>query len=259
MVGGKQPPILVLSEDGSSHAVSSITALLEILLREILGQKDLHIYPDPVEKSLRQILSGNKWKSQSQQDQQHIISLRRTIAAHLRRPNGYVFFHFDGDTKYSKRSKSENITKFQKQIVEPVRQLLQITPAQRLAASQSSTFVLPEEADVAIARLIPLTPFYCIESWAYYNNRLLQSIADKADIPTIEKWEEDPSVIEEIIMPFNQIPSVYKNRNLDLFSSAYPVSVGIDCQKSLLDTAELLKTKTVLLALLGIESSIPSL
>ena len=101
------PSFLVLSEDGSHDAVPSLVALTKRMCQLVVPALRTHLlHFEPPEARLRRSLTANKWKSQSVEDQFLRTELNRTIATHLLRPDGFVIFHFDGDTCYRERASS---------------------------------------------------------------------------------------------------------------------------------------------------------
>lgn len=238
--------LLLLSEDSAASSLPTLKLFLKSMFQELVPQIEFHrIQFEPLEPELRRVLSGNVWKSKSRWDQDSIIDLRRAIANHLRRSNACVIFHCDGDVAYGDREHSENVKKFNELIVKPVSDLLQITPSQLRASKQAASLQISPEA--SLANLILFVPYYCIEAWCYYNNSALRSIADESDLPTIGKWAEQPELIEEVIRPFEAVPSVGKRHNLSLAGSGFSVADAAAIQKSFADAMNLLKSKVTLM------------
>jgi len=236
------PPIfLVLSEDGSHDAVPSIIALTKRMCQLVVPALATHrLIFQPPEPRLRRSLTANKWKSRSVQDQRLRTDLLQTIAAHLSRPDGFVVFHFDGDTCYRERASSPNPEQFARQIVAPVSQLLR----------QRRT---DEEAARIAQKLIAYVPHYCVEAWTYYNLPVLADIcrtqASARDAQTLAAWQAAPAEIEEVEKPWSLV-SAGKDHNRSLAERAYPAEIAFDAGKSFADTVLALRNNPQLVAAL---------
>ncbi len=222
------PPIfLVLSEDGSHDAVPSLVALTKRMCQLVVPALRTHLLRfEPPEPRLRRSLTANKWKSQSSEDQFLRTELVRTIATHLLRPDGFVIFHFDGDTCYRERAASTNAGQFGRQIVARVSQLLR---GQRT----------DQEAERIIQKLICYVPHYCVEAWTYYNLSVLEEIcraqSGGRDDSILATWRAAPSEIEEVEQPW-RVVSAGKAHNRTLAERAYPAEVAFNAGKSFCDT-----------------------
>ncbi len=233
---------LVFTEDGAASAVPTITALSKVFFQQVIPGLDFkHTSFRPVEDRLRSALSGNKWKSTKPNDQRHITDVAQTIAGQLATQDGFVIFHFDGDVPYAQQGRAENPKKFQKQIVERVYQLL--------LASGSSIKREPAEAQALLDKLLILTPYYCIEAWTYYNNRVLRNRCTEADFPLLDSWQQDPALLEELNRPWDHV-SAGKAHNRELVEQDFPSRVAIAAQKSFADIVNQLKKNTTLISAL---------
>jgi hypothetical protein len=218
------PAFLVLSEDSSEAAVPTIKALTKKLCQVVTpGLATQHLTFEPPEARLRRALTGNKWKSRSRSDQADRIDLVRTIASQLLRRDAFVVFHFDGDVAYGSAHTAENPRHFEEQILRPLRDLLygRLRDAGAVSA--------------AVSKLILFVPYYCIESWTFYNARVLRLISSAPDAAKVEEWAAHPELLEEIIKPWDEI-SVGKTQNLRLAEDQFPTPVGLSVGKSLADT-----------------------
>lgn len=236
------PPIfLVLSEDGSHDAVPTLVALTKRMCQLVVPAIGTHhLGFEPPEPRLRRSLTANKWKSRSAQDQFLRTELVRTIATHLLRPDGFVVFHFDGDTCYRERASSPNPEQFARQIVAPVSQLLR----------QRRT---DDEAARIAQKLIAYVPHYCVEAWTYYNLPVLTEIcraqAGGRDEPTLTAWQAAPAEIEEVERPWSVV-CAGKDHNRALAEKAYPADVAFGANKSFADTVVALLNNPQLVAAL---------
>lgn len=236
------PPIfLVLSEDGSHDAVPSLVALTKRMCQLVVPAVGTHrLRFEPPEPRLRRSLTANKWRSRSAEDQFLRTELVRTIATHLLRPEGFVIFHFDGDTCYRERAASPNPEQFGRQIVSPVSQLLR----------QRRT---DDEAARIAQKLITYVPHYCVEAWTYYNLPVLVEICraqtSARDEQTLATWQAAPAEIEEVEKPWSFV-SAGKAHNRILTERGYPTQVAFDAGKSFTDTVVALLNNPQLVAAL---------
>jgi hypothetical protein len=228
------PRFLVLSEDGSHDAVPSLAALTTEMFQILMPGIKVHLLKDtfePPEARLRRSLTANKWKSRSAQDQFLRTELVRYIATHLLRPNGFVIFHFDGDTSYRDRTSSPSTVQFARQIVAPVSQLVRKPPQQPARTD--------EEVEQIVQKLIRYVPYYCVEAWMYYNLPVLEGICrarvGAKNEPVLATWSADPAEIEEAEKPWSLV-AAGKDHNRALAEQAYPANVAFDTRKSFHDT-----------------------
>lgn len=236
------PTFLVLSEDGSHDAVPSLIALTKKMCQIVVPALRTHLLRfEPPESRLRRSLSANKWKSRSAEDQVLRKDLLRTIATHLQRPEGFVIFHYDGDTAYRERTTSPNLAQFARQIIDPVGQLLR----------QGRT---DQEAARIAQKLISYVPHYCVEAWTYYNLSVLEEICrarcGAGDDATLAAWKTTPSDIEEVEKPWSRV-SAGKDHNRTLAERAYPATVAFDAGKSFSDAVVSLLNNQQLVAALS--------
>jgi len=231
---------LVLSEDGSESAVPTLTALMKRAwcammpeLHRVINRNDLLRFEFP-EARLRRALTGNKWKSRSPADRQDVVALTRTIASHLRRPNAFVHFHFDGDTTYSDRQRSITSGQFTERVVHQVKEMLRGSLERDAKGGDLSILV-----EKHLARLMTVIPFYCIESWTYYNTRELRNFCDVRDHATIASWEANPGATEEFENPSSSV-SAGKSCNRKLAERNYPAAVSLAAGKSFADTINMM-------------------
>jgi hypothetical protein len=254
------PFFLVLTEDGATNAPHTVEALFRAMCRVLVDRfDDRQLGRDcfePPEERHRHVISGNLWKSRQLRDRPSISSLAQVIAGQLVRPNAFVLFHFDGDKIHSLRDQSENVEVFERRFRAYVEQLLRNPPRlNHPAAASLSSRVPPRrlsdaEVQEAMSRLIPLTPFYCIEAWTYYNTRRLRTLSPPEDHVVIDEWERAPGSTEEIEQPSKRI-SAGKAHNRELAEQSFPAKRAVAAKKSFADTVAMLRTNEHLMAALA--------
>ncbi len=148
---------LVLTEDGSKYAQATLKNLCIRVFDLIAPQfeQGQGVRFQPAADDGRKAMTANKWKSAKARDQRKIRDLCQNIATYIARPDGFVFFHFDGDQVWSPGSQSENLRKFTT-IIEPrVREILR------------GRFKDTAQLEYAMSKLIHVAPHYSIETWLF--------------------------------------------------------------------------------------------
>lgn len=237
------PPVfLILSEDGSHDAVPALAALSKKMFQLVAPSLPTHrLCFEPPDYRLRRSLTANKWKSRNAADQHLRTDLVRTIATHLLRPDGFVIFHFDGDTPYRERASCTIPEHFARQISAPVLQLLR----------QRAT---DEEVATRLAqKLIAYVPYYCVEAWTYYNLSVLEDLCHSRsgaeDDAVLALWKATPAEIEEAERPWSMV-SAGKSHNRALAERAYPVAESFAAGKSFTEAVMALEGNPQLVAAL---------
>jgi len=220
---GEQLSILVLTEDSSSSAEATLEALSKKMVRLVdpcCKTQSSAIRFEPADDRAKSAARANRWKSRQCRDQQASRALIRTITNHLlqQSPPGFVFFHFDGDRPWSERAHSENLKRFGEVIEGPVLAALRFHCKQ---AERDLDESAPE------TKLIRIVPFYSIEAWLLQNTRAARRLLKKtggcrqADSALLDAWKADPSLLDELSKPKEQI-CLGARFNKELASSAFP-------------------------------------
>lgn len=171
-------------------------------------------------------MHGNRWKSRNPRDHQKIIDLSDTIATKLLEPDGFVFFHFDGDRTWAERSTCENATKFQAFVqayIEP-----------RVDAHLRKRDALAEK-DARMARLRPLVPYYSIEAWVYQNTsegaRLCRERGCNQHQAHFNEWQRERGLLDEVLCPKGEV-CFGAEHNSALASQGFPTDEVFRADKS---------------------------
>lgn len=181
---------LILTEDGAKAAHDVIRGILFAIFKLLVTQTPHthRIQCLPVSEAERRLMLANQWKDKSRAD---LVDLRARIAGELAR-GGFVFFHCDGDTRWSTRHESPNRAPFDRLIRAGVRNAL----------AQNRD---PDEADRLLRRLHLVMPFYSIESWLYQNTvvalRLCREKGLASDEAQFMAWEADRTLLDEVWQP----------------------------------------------------------
>lgn len=256
------PSFLVLTEDGAESARFTIEALFRAMCHLIIDgfdERQLHrrtFQPPPAK--CRAALTANKWKSEKQADRRMITDLIETIVSHLLRPNTFVLFHFDGDRVYAQRALSENKRKFLTHLRAKVERALRdarlaapspTAPSPSSKREHEAPALTDAEVSAALTRLLPLTPFYCIETWTYYNIQKLRELCPR-DHVVLERWEQAPGSVEELERPWEHI-SARKEHNRALAENNFPARRALEAARSFADTVHELRRNPELMAALA--------
>lgn len=202
--------VLVLTEDSSADAHEVVSCLTRRAFQVVEERCHTHrIEWQPASDEARVATRGNLWKSRKRD--RELRDLVRSIATKLGEGGavpGFVVFHFDGDRPWSQRDQSENLARFGEIIEYRVRVLL---AGHGLAHT--------------VAKLIPLVPFYSIESWTYQNiARARQLCCDRAEHRALlDAWEADRASLDEVVRPKEAL-CLGDRYNKDLCGQGWPVA-----------------------------------
>jgi hypothetical protein len=88
----------------------------------------------------------------------------------------------------------------------------------------------------SLRNVITFVPFYCLESWTYYNSWFLRQVCHHPDDgPVLDSWEQAPDTLEEAIRPWSMV-SAGKSHNRGLTAARYPSEIAFGVEKSFHDT-----------------------
>ena len=220
------PPvtITVLSEDSSSKARPTVLRFIKKAATTVCKEcQPQNIQCEPRDEALQKgTVSGNRWRSNKPEHHHELVQLRRYLATRLAMPNTAVFFHFDGDVPWSKRTESTTRRDFEQTIVSTVRQIL-AQPPRGVAVARS-----PEEVDACLSRLVLVVPFYSIEAWVYQNtDRILEFCKKKCRSrhdthrKEITRWAANPDILDELVKPKEKC-CLRSTKNHELVDDNFP-------------------------------------
>ncbi len=202
--------VYALSEDTARDAHAVITSLVRASLRLLLPGARLDRARFEPDEPGHAAVKANRWKSNARADQRHRVDLLRTLATNLARSDCLVVFHFDGDTPWAERERSENVRKFHEELVLGVRRVLRERGLE------------PERAERALRRLVAFVPHYTLESWLYQNTAaavaLCQQRRATEDVAVFEVWAHDRTLLDEVEQPWKLV-SLGKGHNAALVAS----------------------------------------
>jgi hypothetical protein len=240
-----QLSILLLTEDSGKQGYDTLHTLTLEMLRLVDAQAQLRkerVDFEPLQnEQARLALRANMWKSSEPRDEPKRVELVRTIAGKLMEPNGFVFFHFDGDRRWKKKRESENIAKFEKLIRSRVELLVRM----RLDKLGVRGKELEEHLAGRMQRLRPLTPYYSIESWLFQNTETAKRICrekyDSKDTDRFEEWEGERRLLDEVEKPKEEV-CLRNAHNLELAVHSFPAQLVFEVGKSFTAAVDLLKS-----------------
>lgn len=208
--------VLVLSEDSASDSADTLAALFRRMLGVIDPDCQAHLIEfEPLQSTeARRAMRANFWRSTNPRDQRDIESLRRAIATKLLEdPPGFVVFHSDGDTAWSRRANSTIAPLFEARIRTQVRLLIEKRG-------------LPGETQEEImSRLFLFVPHYSIESWLYQNTTCALRLCDRhhqgRDKSLFLSWSANRMLLDEVDKP-KETTCLRADHNLELAREQYP-------------------------------------
>jgi hypothetical protein len=218
--------LLVLTEDSGADGHATVTALVKKMLGLLVQGYGAHrIEWVPRTEEARRAMSGTAWKSN---ERGRRVDLHQIIAGKLleSNPSGFVLFHVDGDRTWTDRASSENVAK-----------LDQVT---RTRVEQHVTAVLGKrdrlaEKDERMARLLPLIPFYSIESWVLQNGaegrRLCEESGCGRHVETFATWEKDRTLLDDVQRP-KDATCLRDRHNAELAGADFPAQAVFDAGRS---------------------------
>ncbi len=156
--------ILVWSEDHAPDAYDTVRALAKKMLTLVdPACRTNRVEFEHLDTAESRALKGAGWKSSRARDLPKLVGLRRAIASKLIEStasvSGFVFFHVDGDTAWTRHEGSEQPAKFA-ELAAAVEQLV----AAGLARQGRRA-----ETGAVMSRFRALMPFHSIEAWLFQN------------------------------------------------------------------------------------------
>lgn len=140
---------------------------------------------------------ANRWESQSPRDQPDIVALRKRLATLIAQERSLVFFHFDGDLSWSKRSGFQRRDRFKDGIVDKVRLILEGAGNLPLRSK--------DQVDQCLARLMTVVPFYSIEAWVFHHREKMLEVCRRhcgakhgQHAHSCGEWLNAPAQLEEL-------------------------------------------------------------
>lgn len=186
--------IALLSEDRSETTWRGLKVILEKLLRRFEDDGfSARVEVLPSDPSVRPVLIANRWRNTTGVYESEKRELSRYIARKISEPGGFVVFHYDGDTIWSKRARSQGLAQFERELRTRVEQWL-------------ASFRLPsDEIARRMRRLVECVPFYSIEAWTYQaTDRAMAICREKyrgLDVEKFESWGADRTRLDEVMKP----------------------------------------------------------
>lgn len=229
---------LILTEDSASDACKPIEALVKrMLLLVDPATQTQRIEFEPRDEAARLAMRGANWKSKPD-DFGHpkLVLLGRIIAAKLLEDSdgpGFVLFHIDGDRVWAERDSSDNVQKFPGFVRDYVAQGLDAALRKRRDKPLDEE-ALANVKEAALARLLRLTPFWCIEAWLYQNTALVHRLCEErcgAHLDQIKGWSEDRGALDEVSTP-KKAMCFGSQHNAELARSQFPAEAVFAADKS---------------------------
>ena len=179
---------------------------------------------DPRHEDAQRAIRGARWKSTTPEDQADLTTLWRTIATKLKR-GGFVFFHVDGDVRWSAYRSSENARKFDDIVRVRVGRVLQHGPPE----------AAPHMVDELLTRLFAVIPCYAMESWLYQNTavaiELCQGRYKGRDVARFEAWRVIRAALDGVEKP-KAVVCLGSTHNHELAKSHFPYGEVYDAGAS---------------------------
>ncbi|OJT17568.1 hypothetical protein BO221_44155 [Archangium sp. Cb G35] len=253
--------ILVLTEDSGKQAQPTIQKLLKEALKLLVESVDLNperIRLEPLPENERALLAvrANQWKEQ-QPPTIETIRLLELIATRLVEPAGFVVFHFDTDRVWAERHNSENRQKFETIIRERVRRILRgEVPAPRFGSQRPRPTLTAEQIELALKRLLILSPCYSIESWLYQSTKeILAHCQERHDseahVLRIQSWAADRTLLDDVSRPKHEALTCVGDLHNEALAKAFPAEEVWLAERSFFESVERLRACSTLVEAIG--------
>jgi hypothetical protein len=170
--------LVLLTEDGSEYAPTTIRTLIERILFYLNGNLDPEqvTYDEPSEDS-RWMMIANKWRAQTPPLDRRVVAFAREIATAISRANGFVLMHHDGDEPYSRRGTRQK--QYDDAFDRLVVRIAQITATSACRRDASEPPRNPLTLDDVRRRLLRVIPYYSIESWLIQNRAVASKVCER--------------------------------------------------------------------------------
>ena len=189
------------SEDGSKQSEDTLRAVILGMCKHL--EEGTKTQPKHLSFStIGRGITGSSWKSYGSRQrgaQEQYRTLIRAVATELKRSR-VVFFHVDGDSKWSEQ-RTASVWK----------------SLQRFRRDLQAITQFPEHD------FLEVVPFYSMESWLFANIRLLRTRVRTAEEHRyLDRWADDLAQLDEELKIKECLPSVRNHYNSQL-------AAGIPC------------------------------
>lgn len=232
-----QASLLLISEDSGRCSPIVAEGLAKKVVRVVDSRVQTHrILFAPLDHDHPGALAAhaNRWRSRDAKCRNSRRELVATIATQLAVPNGFVFFHVDGDTRWKQRDDSPNRDDFEKCVRGEVERFL-------TAHLESSTAV-----QLCLGKLFLMMPFYSIEAWLYQNTDraidLCRANCGK-HVEDFNDWARDRALLDELTKPKDAVCLADKH-NDTLAQAAFPAEKVYEARKSFAQLIDELKASS---------------
>lgn len=252
--------LLILTEDGSTHA----SATIEMLVRELLRHSSPGVRLDrvdfePANEEARKMLAGNQFPDAKKYSER--TRLHQAIADKLVAEDGFVFQHVDADRRWKERARnpSANLANLERHIVTPVRRLVDArtrgsSPRPRRRRERPSSSLTEAELTAKVnermARYIRLVPYREIEAWLYQNTRVATRLCQAnpgcrgVHTTQLAAWAADRGALDDVEHPSDAL-CFGKQHNTEL-ARGYPTAEVVAAGKSLAAAVDAIRACTAL-------------
>jgi hypothetical protein len=201
---------LVLSEDSSAGAFDTVRMFVKhiLLVLNPAARTNCIEFEPSDDPDARAAAHGNRWREGKGP---HYTRLLAQIAGKLVEADGFVFFHFDGDTTWKDHDHCLTRTQFERDVASKIPDLIRMRLAdtgrdpRRRGRDALSSEQIEQVVAAALPRLFQVVPHYSIESWCYQNTREAQDICERhhrgAHKKTFGGWADARDQLDELEKP----------------------------------------------------------
>lgn len=214
--------VLVLTEDTSANATSVIRTIVKKMFGLIApGCQTNYVDLEPVYEPAAR---ANLWKSTDSKHYRVRVGLFSRVASFLARDDMpcFVLVHFDADCVWDSAPNIENTHLFETRFRKSVRDIL---------AFKRSDLDLNER----MTRLVPIVPYYSIESWLYQNTTVAALACrlkgNEEHAQKAEHWGRNRHELDEIEKVKTAL-CIGSSHNSKLANDRFPTDAVYAVQKS---------------------------
>jgi hypothetical protein len=227
--------VLVLTEDGANDAFETVAAISKKLFQALVPRVATNrIRFEPSPEAAHAAVTGNRWRGTAPEDDRLRRVMLRSIATKLLEGDGFVLFHYDGDTVWSKRDRATTGRQFEQIVREGVRRILLSVLEKRGSPGEG----VEAEASGFLSRLREIVPHYSIEAWLYQNTRVAIDLCKREcgrHEAQFRAWEADRSLLDEVDKP-KEVCCLGSRHNREL-AAAFPTPELLDAGGSFFHAA----------------------
>lgn len=219
--------VAFVPEDSSQGTIRGVLSLLELVARHLKYPAEFSLVPN------HRYFVAASWMNDVKR-----VQCAKEISAQIAIHNAIIIVNYDADRKFSPHKSNDDIgLKKKEKCYDEIKQLVQQDLVEAFGFSDN-------QASEAVQFIVPLVPYWNIESWAYFNKEKLKDLIEFYGITD----ETILSILNEGDSQFDEKKMSDKGAELSdgefigkdvfnelLFSDKYPLERQLSIKKSFSD------------------------